>query len=168
MENKKRSSRHKATARQVADYFLSLLQPENGDSITHLKLQKLVYYAQAWHLVFFDKPLYNDRIEAWVHGPVVPDLYRKYRDIYPNDVINIDPNKFDIPEFSKDKKALLNEVYSVYGELSGAHLEELTHSEDPWLFARGNRHPLEKCSEPITLKSMKEYYKTLLNNVTKS
>ena len=66
------------THRDVAEYFLALAN-ETGGTITNLKLQKLVYYAQAWHLANFDKPLFDAKFEAWVHGPVIPGLYEEYR-----------------------------------------------------------------------------------------
>ena len=62
----------------VANYLLSYAKKRNS-SVDNLKLQKLLYYAQAWHLVFRGKPLFRERIEAWVHGPVVPLIYREYR-----------------------------------------------------------------------------------------
>ncbi|MGA8142178.1 MAG: type II toxin-antitoxin system antitoxin SocA domain-containing protein, partial [Desulfobaccales bacterium] len=63
----------------VAKYFLSLTDEESGELISNLKLQKLVYYAQGFHLVFYDTPLFSERIEAWTYGPVVPDLYHEYK-----------------------------------------------------------------------------------------
>ena len=65
------------TAERVADYIIRSAH-ESGELITNLKLQKLVYYAQAWHLALFDEPLFDDPIEAWVHGPVVSSLYSKF------------------------------------------------------------------------------------------
>ena len=58
----------------VVDYFLGFAN-ETGEWITNLKLQKLVYYAQAWHLAIYSKPLFNTDFEAWVHGNVIHDLY---------------------------------------------------------------------------------------------
>ena len=62
----------------VAKYFLSLSDDSSGDYISNLKLQKLLYYAQGFHLAIFNKPLFNEPIEAWAHGPVVGSSYRKY------------------------------------------------------------------------------------------
>ena len=52
------------------------------DSMSHKKLQKLCYYAQAWYVTIKNKPLFEDDIEAWVHGPVVPSLYSQYKTKY--------------------------------------------------------------------------------------
>ena len=64
------------TAAQVADYFLSLVDEDAGDSMTNLRLQKLLFYAQAWHLALTNRPLFEEDFEAWVHGPVIPSFYR--------------------------------------------------------------------------------------------
>lgn len=66
-------------ARKVAKYFLSKVEEDIGDGISNLKLQKLVYYAQAYHLAMYGEPLFGERVEAWEHGPVVPELYREYK-----------------------------------------------------------------------------------------
>ena len=62
----------------VAQFFIQQADVESGDMMTHLRLQKLVYYSQAWHLVLQKKKLFRDRIEAWAHGPVIPNLYSIY------------------------------------------------------------------------------------------
>src|SRR6266446_3445682 len=67
------------TASILAKYIIASCS-DDGKSVTNLKLQKLLYYAQAWKLALHGKPLFNDRIEAWVHGPVVPVVFREYRD----------------------------------------------------------------------------------------
>ena len=64
---------------QAAKYFLAQASEDAGDLISNLKLQKLVYYAQGFHLALYDEPLFLEAIEAWTHGPVVPDLYRHYK-----------------------------------------------------------------------------------------
>jgi uncharacterized phage-associated protein len=66
-------------AQDVAEYFLTLVDDEAGDSLSNLKLQKLVYYAQGFHLALTEKPLFDEAIEAWEHGPVVPGLYHKLK-----------------------------------------------------------------------------------------
>ncbi|MEM9215382.1 MAG: type II toxin-antitoxin system antitoxin SocA domain-containing protein [Cyanobacteria bacterium P01_F01_bin.150] len=66
------------TCHEVANYFLSLMDEDAGDLISNLKLQKLVHYAQGIHLALYDKALFPETIEAWTHGPVVPELYHRY------------------------------------------------------------------------------------------
>lgn len=109
----------------VADYFLKMVDRDAGGSITHLKLQKLVYYAQAWHLVFTGKPLFSNEIQAWVHGPVCPDLYKKYADYRYENL----PEPNATPELSKDEMDTLEAVWECYGDYDGKYLEQLTHQE---------------------------------------
>ena len=96
------------TCFDVADYFLSLVDEDSGDSISNLKLQKLVYYAQGLHLACFDRPLFNEDIQAWAHGPVIPELYYKYRE-YASDPLPMNM-ELDLEKFNDDTKEFLNVV----------------------------------------------------------
>ncbi|MGK7927026.1 MAG: Panacea domain-containing protein [Spirulina sp.] len=142
-------------ALDVARYFLHRPDREAGDTISPLKLQKLLYYAQAWSLVLREKPLFSEEIEAWVSGPVVREVWDeyqayKYRDIPAPDAENI--------EFEDDEIEVLEEVWEAYGELSARQLRELTHAETPWLNARNGLEPAEKSAKPISHEAMKAYY----------
>lgn len=68
-----------ATAKDVAQYLLKLDEQHGGEGISNLKLQKLAYYSQGFFGAIYDKPLFNERVEAWTHGPVIPDLYHEYK-----------------------------------------------------------------------------------------
>lgn len=151
------------TPNQIADFFLLKLSEDKGDTISPLKLQKLVYYAQAWHYTIFDNPLFEEKIEAWVNGPVVPSLYAKYSGVTKHNNINLTEFELIDTEFPATTERLLNEVYQIYGERSGTYLESLTHSEQPWIIARGLLPPFAKCKNEITLESMKGYYSTFKN-----
>lgn len=149
---------------QIADYFLSKIEAEKGDTISPLKLQKLVYYAQAWHYTVFGVPLFEEKIEAWVNGPVVPSLYYRFAPLHTkNSTINIKELDLKIPLFKATTKKLLDEVFNLYGERSGSYLEDLTHSEKPWIEARGILPPFAICKKEITLESMKDYYSAFKN-----
>jgi len=134
----------------VAKWFLA------QGSMTHKKLQKLCYYAQAWHCALYGKPLFEDEIQAWVHGPVVVSLYPLYKGYGWENIPQGKPIKT-----IRSQKALkvLDAVYETYNGLSGDQLERLTHSEQPWKLARGNLKPWENCNAPITYESMRSYYK---------
>ncbi|WP_400162943.1 Panacea domain-containing protein [Brevibacillus sp. TJ4] len=151
----------------VAKYFLTRSVPNTDKAITHLKLQKLVYYAQAWYYTLFDKALFNEEIEAWVHGPVCPPLYNYYRD-YGFDIIK-KPNDPDetllVINSHKNVKAVLEFVWDLYGTHTGKELEDLTHREDPWKNARKNIGQYEHSNNIITLESMKKYYRKFLSGV---
>lgn len=117
-------------SRDVADYFLANVKEDSGDSISNLKLQKLVYYAQGLHLAMRDAPLFGEPIEAWDHGPVVPGLYhafkhRGYRAIEP-------PEQFVADDYAPEAREILDAVLEVYGQFAAWKLRDLTHDEPPW------------------------------------
>jgi uncharacterized phage-associated protein len=147
------------TARQVADYFLALVDSEVGDSLSNLKLQKLVYYAQGFSLAITGEPLFAEPIEAWAHGPVVPILYRSFKQ-HGSESLPPPENGIDLDSYSKDERDLLDEVFSVYGQFSASKLRNMTHAEPPWqdAYARG--------SSIITHESMRKYFLTLVHEVT--
>jgi uncharacterized phage-associated protein len=134
----------------VARYFLAQVDEDAGDSLTNLKLQKLVYYAQGFHLAFYDEALFPERIEGWTHGPVVPDLYHALKQFGSEPVKldwEVDPDKY-----SPEVLGLLDEVYSVYGQFSAVRLRNITHQEPPWMETPNG--------ETISLELMKDYFKT--------
>ncbi len=118
------------TARLVAQYLLCKSDPEIGDFISNLKLQKLVYYAQGFHLALHGEKLFEDKILAWEHGPVVESLYQEYK-ASGSSAIPI-PEGFDDSVLTSENKELLDEVYMVYGQFSAWKLRNMTHSEEPW------------------------------------
>lgn len=157
MANKQDLKQKEITCQDVADYFLAFAN-ETGDPITNLKLQKLVYYAQAWHLANYSKPLFDDDFEAWVHGPVIRNLYFSYNKYGPS-VIKSDLKIQDVErKFAPETMKFLQEVAEVYMPYGAYHLERMTHQEEPWNKARGHCAPDENCENIISKESMKEYY----------
>jgi uncharacterized phage-associated protein len=116
--------------RDIAKYFLSLISEESGDLISNLKLQKLVYYAQGLQLALYETPLFDEEIEAWTHGPVVPELYYSYKDCGSNAIPR--PTDIDFSVYDDQTKEVLDEVYQVYGQFSAWKLRNMTHDEQPW------------------------------------
>lgn len=143
-----------ATAHDVAAYIL-----QQKGSMTAMKLQKLVYYSQAWNLVWDDKPIFQEPIQAWAHGPVVYELFKLHKGKY----------KVERTDFAGGKPGALNPdevesidvVLNLYGEMSGAQLSELTHAELPWKHARGATQESASSSVEISHESMKSYYSYL-------
>lgn len=126
--------------------------------MTHKKVQKLCYYAQAWYCALYDgSPLFGDEIQAWVHGPVIPALYPLYADYKWMQI----PQAKVCPALPEDAVAVLEAVYNTYGELSGDELERLTHAEEPWNAARGDCKPWTPCNTPISHASMRRFYRDL-------
>lgn len=118
------------TCLDVANFFLSKTSEDAGDTISNLKLQKLAYYAQGFSLAILNKPMFEDDIEAWMHGPVAPRLYQEFKG-YGSGAIPA-PLEFNPSIFDREQTKLLNEVYEVYGQYSAWKLRELTHAEAPW------------------------------------
>jgi len=145
------------SCQDIAKYFLSLTDEESGELISNLKLQKLIYYAQGFHLAFFDTPLFPEKIEAWTYGPVVPDIYHEYKD---HGACSIPaPPDFDISKYDDQTKDLLNEVYNVFGQFSAWKLADMTHQEPPFENAY-KKGP----GSIITHESLKKYFQNLVEN----
>ena len=136
----------------VAQYILE----ERGE-MTAMKLQKLVYYSQAWHTVWADNTLFDNRIEAWRDGPVCPDLWREHANSFRIASIQ----KGDSSRLTDREKKSIRQVLKFYGGRSAQWLSDLTHSEDPWLDARRGVRNGEPSNKPITPKAMMAYYSAL-------
>lgn len=123
-------------------------------SITTKKLQKLVYYSQAWHLAFHGRPLFDDEIQAWVQGPVVRSLYEQHRTRY--EVASWPAGN---PEgLDADERRTIDWVIGKYGHFSAEALSNMTHAEVPWRVGRGMAKPNERVSDPIPQDIMKSFY----------
>lgn len=143
----------------VADFFLLQIDELAGDTISNLKLQKLCYYAQAWSLALDNEPLFSERIEAWAHGPAIPELYRRFKK-YGSQAIDPSDRQTDpIHDLHTEHLNLLSGVWHRYGRLSGNDLRTMTHHEEPWLKARGSTPPGENCNAAIAHESMRSFYR---------
>ncbi len=140
----------------VVKYFLWKGQ-ESKRPITNKKLQKLLYYAQAWSVTMNDQPLFEDKIEAWVHGPVVRSVYNNFRK-FGYSTIDAAVDSKELNEIPSKSKTFLDEIWRLYGKFDSSYLEMLTHSEEPWQMAREGLVSHEGSNNEITLESMKEYY----------
>jgi uncharacterized phage-associated protein len=149
------------TADKVADTLIHLARERHID-ITNLKLQKLLYYAQAWNLVFKDEELFAEDIEAWIHGPVVPSVFRRFKSFRWNTI--------DSPVNAVTDDALGSHLVSVldaYGKFGANQLERLTHEEEPWRIARSGVAPDAPSNAVISKKSMKTFYTDIFNGAKK-
>ena len=134
--------------------LLLLCSEESGELMTNMKLQKMLYYQQGFHLAYFDEPLFDNDIEAWMYGPVVSCIYYKYKDAGKNGISG-DPNSvFSLED--RRESALFNEVNKVYGRFSAIGLMEMTHSEKPW------RSVPTREGSVIPKESIKSFFKTRL------
>lgn len=115
----------------VADYFIKKSM-EEGTPLTPLKLLKLVYIAHGWHLALLNKSLINEVAEAWKYGPVIPQLYHRFKK-YGSNPITEAPKPIQLEEMESDSIALLDRVWSAYKRYNGLQLSSLTHNEGtPW------------------------------------
>ena len=141
-----------ANVKDVAAYILEKL-----GEITAMKLQKLAYYSQAWSLVWDEKLLFPERIEAWANGPVVPDLYEAHKGVFKLSKLSCgNPSLLDSLETET-----IDKVLEFYGDKSSQWLSDLTHKEDPWLNAREGLEPGKRGNNEITHAAMAEYYGSL-------
>ena len=144
---------------------------QKGEDVSHKKLQKLVYYVEAWHLVHLNSSIVDEDFEAWIHGPVVPELYRELKDFGFNniDVIN---DEFDTIDeelkaiikrngITDEQMELIHSVLDKYANLSAFELEILSHNEKPWLDAREGLSPNNPSKNRIDKGSMKSFYYSL-------
>ncbi|WP_084158919.1 Panacea domain-containing protein [Solidesulfovibrio alcoholivorans] len=141
-----------ASSLDVAQYILEKMGP-----LTTIKLQKLVYYSQAWALVWDDEPIFDDEIQAWANGPVAPRLFFKHQGQYRIDSIP----EGDSSRLKDYHKETIDVVIRDYGNKNSQWLVELSHLEDPWKMARRGCPDGAPCSEIITHASMAEYYSGL-------
>ena len=142
----------KYTASTVAKWFLyynSEYEAEYGDDrISNLKLQKLLYYAQGCYLALKGRPLFDENILHWQHGPVVREIYDEYK-INGSNPIDYCGN-YHYGEINQEDEAILINVYDVFGKYTAGALRNMTHEEDPWKQTTSN--------QVISLESIRRYF----------
>lgn len=137
----------------VANWFLARAA-EDERELTHLKLQKLVYYAQAWVLTLTGDPIFQEDFQAWAHGPVLPSLWKKYQGAGFAPL----PKANCSHKFTSAVEDILEDVYQHYGEFTAKRLEKMTHEEAPWKNARMGLEPYAQSNEKISKIAIKAYY----------
>jgi len=136
------------TAHDVARHILS------QRAMTAMKMQKLAYYSQAWHLARKGRPLFIEPVEAWVNGPVVRDLYETHRGQFSLSSWPLG----DVDELSSPQRKLIDEMVDTYGRRSASWLSQLTHSEEPWRKAREGLPDNVRSSAVIDREVMRDFY----------
>jgi uncharacterized phage-associated protein len=145
----------------ICDYIIVRCE-EGGLYLDLLKLQKLLYYCQAWSLAHDRGQLFKGKFQAWIHGPVSRRIYNRFigRGMYtPITSADIICKPLTI---LPDDVALIASVLSVYGKFTGDQLEYLTHTETPWIEARRGVSPYERCVKHISEKTMRDFYRARL------
>jgi uncharacterized phage-associated protein len=142
----------------VADWFISRANREKeesyGEGISNLKLQKVLYFAQAAHLALEGDELFTDEIYAWNYGPVIKDVYHAYKD---NESTAIDvPKHNDYKAFDEKTVTFLDSIWGLFGKYSAAKLVDMTHAHDPW------KNVFDGSKDNIITKpSIKKYYQNI-------
>lgn len=146
------SKEAKYSALQIAEWFLNYnrmqMNEEDAEYITNLKLQKLLYYAQGCYLALTDNPLFKEDILAWEHGPVVNEVYQKYKI---NGARGIQYDEKFCENIDEQTQNILKQVYEVFGSYSAWALRNKTRQEAPWQNTIRN--------DIIDLGLIKEYFK---------
>ena len=137
----------------VAKYIL-----EKKGPMTTMKLHKILYYCQAWSLVWDEDKLFKEKIEAWINGPVIPELYKCKLD----SKNNIFKESHGIED--ENQRDTINRVIDYYGDKDSQYLSDLTHSEEPWKKARKGLSPTERGNNEIMAFDMLEYYSSITEN----
>lgn len=144
------------TVEDVANYFIAL-GDERGGEVSNLKLQKLLYYAQAWHLALYGEPLFAEKFQAWASGPVIPELFWRY------DPFGIDPipRPEQVPALPNATSGFLDEVADTYMPLDVWQLHWKTRAEAPWRNARGGRDDGDPCDQALSEADMTDFFRRL-------
>ena len=138
--------------KEISEYFIKKTH-DSGGYISPLKLQKILYYAQGYHIAAFDEPLFDEDIQAWQHGPVIPKIYHKYKNS--SQVLESECSAFSLPD---GLMKFLDNILEVYGRHSAWQLREMTHSESPWL----SSYEKGVSNKVIPQSLLKDFFKKLL------
>ncbi len=156
--NKKPTKKEIDKVYVIVRYFMQKSRQAKRNDFTNKKVQKLLFYAQAWSLVLNKKPLFNEKFEAWVHGAAIPKVYRTYSKFGTNQI----EEEIEVEEFGKilseEEKDLLDNIWEVYGKYDADYLELLNHQEDPWQNARAGMPAGMASNAVIDEGVMREYY----------
>lgn len=146
--------RPSTTANEVADYLLWLSQ-RDGYPIDNLKLQKLLYYVQAWALVEEGEPVFADKIEAWPEGPAFYDVWKRFERAGQS---KITLENHQAPAVLDHVATAVERAWARYGSLSGLELADMTHHEEPWAKTREGLGRKDRSKREIPLEDVRSYY----------
>jgi len=154
-----------ANIHDIADYIIIQTKGDAEMPLSHLKLQKLLYYVQAWYLANYDEKLFAEDFQAWIHGPVSREIFDRFKE---TKILYSDINIEDVRNeqvkvvLTEEQKIHIDSVLEVYMPYSGAQLETLSHRETPWRDTREGFSPAERCEYIIEPDLIKNYYKSLI------
>ncbi len=132
----------------IAKWIINEIHPEP------LKLQKLLYLAQGYSYAFYDRPLFKEDLEGWVHGPVVREVY----DMFKNYQYNSINTNFEVEELDNEAKDVINYVIKNFGKYDAKYLEKISHEQEPWILSREGLDPDERSDKTISKESIANYF----------
>ncbi|MDY5580160.1 Panacea domain-containing protein [Porcincola intestinalis] len=149
----------KYNALQIAHWFLQrneeAMEEKGAEKMTLLKLLKLLYYAEGCYLALHNgERLFDEKLVAWEHGPVVEEVYYVYKG-NPYDLTLTDADREDAEKVAPEDQELLEQVFQIFGKYSAWALRDKTHEEDPWIEATGNGQHL---NDEINQDTMRKYF----------
>lgn len=141
-------------ALDVANFFIELANNVPEECMTNLRVNKLVYYAQGWALAKLGRPLFNEDIQAWKLGPVIPSVYQAFKPCGSDIIRNAEgDNTYDM--FTSEELDVLLEVFRTYGQYTTYKLINMTHEKGtPWDIVYSE----DTLNIPIPQESMREYF----------
>lgn len=145
------------TALDIAKWFINATDRDSGDAITHLKVQKLIYYAQGWAIAHLGKPLFEESLQAWAHGPVAPSVWNYFREARYEAL----PEQRVTKRIASDVSLLLASVNDKYGTYPAKRLERMTHAERPWKNARKDLPPEARGNGVISHDDIVSYFQSI-------
>ncbi len=146
----------------VARYVIKLAAAEpEPELVSHMRLQKLLYYIQGWHLAAKNRPAFESAIEAWTHGPVVRRVYPQFADYGDAHIAFHEASDDGLDE---DTRNIIRSVWQHYKKYSAMALREMTHGERPWKETRGDLPPDAPCDTEISQDLIREYFEKLYDD----
>ena len=144
-------------ANDIAEWVVRYSADDLGAPVDPMSLEKLIYYAQSFHLVLKDEPLFGDEIKAWKWGPVIPGVYKRYATYGSGPIVLPDVDAGGV-SLGKELGKFLTEVVGFFRRYTASNLSRATHLEDPWIYAS------ESADNAISQLSMKGFYRSLIDD----
>jgi uncharacterized phage-associated protein len=151
----------------IANYLIKKSREEKNklNKLTHLKLQKILYYVQGWYLANRSIPLFEDSIEAWALGPAIRNIYNRYN-YYGSKILDNAFEENQINIINAGDKRFLDNLWNKYKKFTAPELVGITHTEMPWYKIRNGLADGKKSNLEIPVGLIDTYFKKRLQDVS--
>jgi len=162
-------------AKAIANYFLELASV-GDEGLEHMKLQKLVYLAHGWNLALRDARLFDNEIQAWEFGPVIPTLYHEFKDWGRSPILEraseyddrsgstVELRVDDYPGDNDFTRALLDRIWDVFGSYTAIQLSNMSHAPGtPWGIVNKEHNGSIPKGTPIPDGTIRDYFVLQVN-----